>query len=345
MKNLIITLVSILLLSCQNDRIENYFHLEVITLNAPDQTKVYLYNLGERYPFDSTLVQNETFQFEGELIDPKEVIVFFEPNSKLPGHSVWLDPHEDIVLKYKIAPSKEWSFGLRKEHILQSDLNKIFVQFNEYKEKDKQLDYSHVINWCLKNPNNPIASKKTNELMNRVSKDTLELYINSIDKQTTRLATSQSILAYLNTTEFKGLNQKFLDFSAFDLEGNQHNLSEYNNKPIVLDFWASWCAPCHKKNKELLNPLFKKYGDKINFISYSIDTNKKAWKKSTKKDTYKWINLSNLKDWNEDPVAFNYEIASVPRLILIDKNGNVVFDDKENITNEMFEKKLSALIK
>lgn len=334
------------MVSCKEKRPENYYSLQVNSINVPDGTKVYLYERLSQFPFDSTTVENEHFKFEGKLQEPKEVLVFYQPQVAIRGHMIWLDPNQDVILKYETKPGLfDEDFSLHKENIIESELNNIYIDYDEYTSKDHDESYyQYIMDWFLKNPNNPIASYEVNEIMSVVSKDSLNLYVNSLDQATLKLTTSQSILKYLNTSLFKGLNHKFKDFTAFDLKGENYKLSDFNNKPILLDFWASWCVPCHEKNQELLNPLFEKYGYKINFISYSIDTNKKTWRKSTERDTYKWTNLSNLKGWNTDPVTFDYEVNFVPRLFLIDKNGIVVFDNNQEVTNEVFEKKLTEIL-
>lgn len=347
MKNtILLVLTTILLFSCEEKRPENYYSLEINSINVPDGTKVYLFEGFSEFPFDSTTVENEYFKFEGKLQEPKLVSVFYEPQAKINGHTILLDPNQNVILKYETKPGVfDQDFSIRKENIIKSDLNNIKSDYREYLSKEhNESYYQYRMNWSLKNPNNPIASYEVNSIMHGVSQDSLNLYVNSLDQTTLKLTTSQSILKYLNTSLFKGLNHKFKDFTAFDLEGEQYKLSDLNNKPILLDFWASWCIPCHKKNQELLSPLFEKYGDKINFISYSIDTNKKTWRKSTERDTYKWTNLSNLKGWNTDPVTFDYEVNFVPRLFLIDKNGIIVFDNNQEVTNEVFEKKLTEIL-
>jgi thiol-disulfide isomerase/thioredoxin len=49
-----------------------------------------------------------------------------------------------------------------------------------------------------------------------------------------------------------------LDFSAPGLNGNNIDLSDYRGHPVIVDFWATWCAPCRKQIPELVG-LYKRY--------------------------------------------------------------------------------------
>jgi thiol-disulfide isomerase/thioredoxin len=55
-----------------------------------------------------------------------------------------------------------------------------------------------------------------------------------------------------------------------DLKGAPHKLEEFRGKPVVLNFWATWCVPCAAE-MPLLNEMQARYKDKITFIAASID--------------------------------------------------------------------------
>ena len=96
-------------------------------------------------------------------------------------------------------------------------------------------------------------------------------------------------------------------------------LSNFKNKVIYLEFWATWCGPCltDKPKMELLKQLFKN-DDSIVFLSVSIDDNLDAWKKylikqGVSKDEF-------IVDRNK---LSNYNLLTVPRMILINKDFTI----------------------
>jgi thiol-disulfide isomerase/thioredoxin len=61
------------------------------------------------------------------------------------------------------------------------------------------------------------------------------------------------------------------DFNLADVSGNQHNISEWQGKIRIINFWATWCPPCRKEIPEFM-ALQKQYSDKgLQFIGIAID--------------------------------------------------------------------------
>lgn len=55
------------------------------------------------------------------------------------------------------------------------------------------------------------------------------------------------------------------DFTVYDLDGNAHKLSDFHGKPVILNFWASWCGPCKMEMPDL-EKAYQEYGDRIQFM-------------------------------------------------------------------------------
>ena len=52
------------------------------------------------------------------------------------------------------------------------------------------------------------------------------------------------------------------DFTMLDMEGNEVSLASFFGKPIILNFWASWCDPCKSEMPEL-QKFYEEYGEEI----------------------------------------------------------------------------------
>ncbi len=130
-------------------------------------------------------------------------------------------------------------------------------------------------------------------------------------------------------------------FQLTDADNNDHQLSTYQSKIILLDFWASWCGPCIK-SFPLMHQLYAKHGKNPNFeiISISIDFNSSQWLKALNKHQPNWINLRTNRE-NYPEVREAYDVLTVPKLYLIDKDGKIV---AKNIGIREAEKYIDKLL-
>ncbi len=89
--------------------------------------------------------------------------------------------------------------------------------------------------------------------------------------------------------------------------------------------------------------LYKEFHDKgLNIIGVSLDKDATAWKEAIAKDNLTWIEISNLKEW-EDPIAATYNIEGIPATFLLDANGKIVA--KNLLGNELKAKVADLLSK
>lgn len=123
--------------------------------------------------------------------------------------------------------------------------------------------------------------------------------------------------------------------------GNEKvSLHSLRGKYILLDFWASWCAPCRLESSALVK-AYNDFNEKgFDIYQVSLDKTKKAWVDAIQKDGLYWKNhVSDLKFWNSE-AAKQYGIQAIPANYLLDKNGIVI---AKNLKGEDLYKELEKL--
>ena len=115
------------------------------------------------------------------------------------------------------------------------------------------------------------------------------------------------------------------DFGMEDWNGNNVTLSELisNGKPIVLNFWASWCPPCKSEMPEF-EKVFQDLGDEIQFIMLDVTDGQRE----TRAIGEQFINDQGytfpvfFDSWQEASLA--YGIRYIPTTIFINRDGYMV---------------------
>ena len=122
-------------------------------------------------------------------------------------------------------------------------------------------------------------------------------------------------------------------------DSGSYKLSNLRGKVVLIDFWASWCAPCRRENPNV-RALYAKYKDKgFEVLGVSLDRDMNAWKKAIADDQLPWNHISDLKGWQSAHAAA-YSVSSIPQTLLIDKEGKLIV---RNLRGESLAAKLYEL--
>jgi len=114
------------------------------------------------------------------------------------------------------------------------------------------------------------------------------------------------------------------DFTAVDSLSKTFSLADFKGKVILIDLWASWCAPCRAETP-FLKKIEEKYqsDNRISFISIAVSDVEKNWKTAMVQDKVTGIQLF---DKNRSVIT-GYSAYSIPKFVLINKEGKIVVFD------------------
>ena len=101
------------------------------------------------------------------------------------------------------------------------------------------------------------------------------------------------------------------------------NLTSFQGKYILIDFWASWCGPCRLGNKKLVKLHNEVSSDKIEIIGISIDTDISKWLKAVEKDKIKFTQLIDPEGFDAN-TAIKFGVDELPSKYLFNPQGILI---------------------
>ena len=126
------------------------------------------------------------------------------------------------------------------------------------------------------------------------------------------------------TTDFKNLiikkdQKRYEDLSFLDVDKKQVNLDDYRGKLVLLNFWASWCAPCKEEMPSLDSLQSNKNLNNLQIFPINVgqDNEKKA------KDFFEQLDIKTLNIYFDTTItlAKKFQLRGIPTTILISKDG------------------------
>ena len=258
-------------------------------------------------------------------------------NSKLTGsktHDEYclLQKLEEIPLRTRDSISKLYDEYYDKidntnDSLIVKDLNSKIEILDELSTKNNEIIEKIELDFIKQNPSSFVS---LNKLLFILGSTDLKYFdaINSLNKNLTKEVQNSDSGKELNRKlETIGNNIAGIKapvFTVYDSNGELLSLSSFKNRNyVLLEFWASWCAPCREGISELKD-LYSKYNSEgFEIIGVTLDKNLDSWKKAiVKENIEKWKHFSISE--NQNNFEKLYYVQGIPQRILINKDGVII---------------------
>jgi cytochrome c biogenesis protein CcmG, thiol:disulfide interchange protein DsbE len=120
------------------------------------------------------------------------------------------------------------------------------------------------------------------------------------------------------------------------------SLSNFKGKPIVLNFWASWCQPCKEELPLLENAWKQMQAQKKDIVFLGIDFQESSSDATSFLKQYGITYLVGL-DANGS-IASKYRVTSLPQTIFIDRDGTVTSREPQELTAQELSQNLQSIL-
>ena len=122
-----------------------------------------------------------------------------------------------------------------------------------------------------------------------------------------------------STTE--SLYPRYTDVKLFDKNNRKVQLSDFEGKPIIINFWATWCGYCLYEMPDF-EAAYNEYGDEIQFLIVNTNDSQKKASGYIESKGYTFPVYYDL----EYSAYEAYGLSSLPRTVAIDKDGNMIYN-------------------
>lgn len=135
----------------------------------------------------------------------------------------------------------------------------------------------------------------------------------------------------------------YMNFTVYDKDKQPVMLSSFIGKPIILNFWASWCGPCQSEMPDF-EEIYSKYKDQIEFLMINLtDGDRETLDTASdyiKKQQYHFPVYYDL----DMTASSTYFVSSIPQTFFIDANGQIVSYAKGAMTKTAIEDQIKRIL-
>ena len=133
------------------------------------------------------------------------------------------------------------------------------------------------------------------------------------------------------------------DFTVYDLEGNAHKLSDFQGKPVLLNFWASWYGPCKSEMPDF-QKFYETYGEQVHFVIVNLTDGRQETVESASAFVEEMGYTFPVYYDTDIDAAMKYGVNAVPVSYFIDAEGRFVAWAQGAMTADMLQQGIDMVL-
>lgn len=338
------------------------FTINAKILGVEDSTLVYLQLVRENAlkTMDSVVIKSSEVNFSGKLDSPEMVYLNIGNTRKIinifgENSDISIKVNVDSLEKAEVIGSKTHDDLLafmdfmkpmdEKSKKLNDEYRQASAQQDHGKMQDLAIQYEQMRQEQIEMIGQFVNEKKTSFVAPFIIKRYLayEMEYPALDSLLSGLSPEVQASKDYQTLNDRVIRlkrvevgQQAADFALNDTTGNPISISSFRGKVLLIDFWASWCAPCRQENPNVVK-LYNDYeGKGFEIIGVSFDESRANWIKAIHQDRLTWPHVSDLKGWASEAGKL-YAISAIPATVLLDREGKII---AKNLRGDALRKKL-----
>ena len=132
------------------------------------------------------------------------------------------------------------------------------------------------------------------------------------------------------------------DFTVYDKDGSTVNLSDFRGKPVVLNFWASWCGPCRKELPDF-DAASQELAGEVQFLMVNMTGGRETKEQAEALIRQEGYSFPVYYDLDQD-AAITYGVTSLPTTLFLDAEGRGIAQARGTINLEALQRGIDMIL-